>query len=346
MTVLHHPLKKQHLDNQQGLLCAFVFNEGVTAQPIDIDQAAVWLERQHAEGRKGFIWLHFNLSHQSSLKWLKQHCQLPEPFYDSLSDEGSSTRIELADGHLIALVNDVRYNGFAIEPSEIATLWASANANMLVTVRKKALRSIDQLRCSVESSDIFNSPSDLLAELFRHQADVMVQIMREATNKVDSIEDSILVGRYNHKRNQLGGLRRTLVRLQRLLAPEPAALFRLINKPPLWMRESDINELRQATEEFSTVMRDMFGLQERIKLLQEEIASLIIEQTNRSLFILTGLTVVALPVNMIAGLFGMNVGGIPYGEDSAGFWVIVTLALTLSVTIAWLGFRKSDNYMT
>jgi len=346
MTSSRVSVKNQKLENQQGLLCAFAFHEGKTAESIGIEQVAEWLERRHQEERKAFVWLHFNLSHQSTLKWLKAHCQLPEQFYDSLSDEGSSTRIELAEGHLIALVNDVRYNGFDIEPSEISTLWASANAHVLVTVRKKALRSIDQLRCSVESHDIFNSPSDLLAELFRHQADVMAQIMREATNKIDGVEDNILMGRYNHKRNQLGSLRRTLVRLQRLLAPEPAALFRLINKPPIWMDEQDINELRQATEEFSTVMRDMAGLQERIKLLQEEIASLIIEQTNRSLFILTGLTVIALPVNMIAGLFGMNVGGIPYGEDNTGFWIVVSIALTLSVTIAWLGFRKSNHYMS
>jgi zinc transporter len=346
MTLLATSHKNQKLDNQQGLLCAFAFHEDRTAESIGMEEVTLWLEQQHDRQQNGFIWLHFNLSHQSSLKWLKEHCQLPEQFYDSLSDEGSSTRIELAEGHLIALVNDLRYSGFDIEPSEISTLWASANAHMLVTVRKKALRSIDQLRVSVEAHEVFNSPSDLLAELFRHQADVMAHIMRQVTNQVDTIEDGILTGRFNHKRNQLGSMRRTLVRLQRLLAPEPAALFRLINKPPVWMRESDVNELRQATEEFSTVMRDMLGLQERIKLLQEEIAALIIEQTNRSLFILTGLTVIALPVNMIAGLFGMNVGGIPYGEDATGFWVVVTFALTLSVTIAWLGFRKSDRYIS
>jgi zinc transporter len=345
MIQLPNTAKNQMIDNQHGLLYGFVFHGQAIARAILIDEAIQWLQPQQPTEQEGFIWLHFNLSHQSTLKWLKDHLELPDQFYDSLSDEGSSTRIELANGHLIALVNDVRYDGFDIEPSEISTLWASANAKVLVTVRKKALRSINQLRRSVESNDIFNSPSDLLAELFRHQADVMAHIMREATNKIDAIEDGILSGRYNHKRNQLGSLRRTLVRLQRLLAPEPAALFRLINKPPIWMREGDINELRQATEEFSTVMRDMAGLQERIKLLQEEIASLIIEQTNRSLFILTGLTVIALPVNMIAGLFGMNVGGIPYGEDSTGFWVVVTFALTISATIAWLGFRKSDNYM-
>jgi Mg2+ and Co2+ transporter CorA len=38
---------------------------------------------------------------------------------------------------------------------------------------------------------------------------------------------------------------------------------------------------------------------------------LINEQNNRSLFVLTTVTVLALPINIIAGLLGMNVGGIP-----------------------------------
>lgn len=31
----------------------------------------------------------------------------------------------------------------------------------------------------------------------------------------------------------------------------------------------------------------------------------------------------ALPINLVAGLFGMNVGGIPLAADESGFWVIV-----------------------
>jgi zinc transporter len=33
-------------------------------------------------------------------------------------------------------------------------------------------------------------------------------------------------------------------------------------------------------------------------------------------------TVIFLPFNVIGSLFGMNVGGIPFAESHAGFWVI------------------------
>ena len=45
-------------------------------------------------------------------------------------------------------------------------------------------------------------------------------------------------------------------------------------------------------------------------MLQEEIAANLNEQSNRTLFTLTVVTVLALPINIIAGFFGMNVGGI------------------------------------
>ncbi|MEG2139018.1 MAG: hypothetical protein RRY64_10210, partial [Oscillospiraceae bacterium] len=45
------------------------------------------------------------------------------------------------------------------------------------------------------------------------------------------------------------------------------------------------------------VLRDMQGLQERIKLLQEELAASVQEANSRSLFVLTVVTVLALPMH-------------------------------------------------
>ncbi|CAK0752912.1 zinc transporter [Gammaproteobacteria bacterium] len=115
-----------------------------------------------------------------------------------------------------------------------------------------------------------------------------------------------------------GSLRRVFVRLRRLLAPEPGSLFRLLNHPPDWFDEEDTEELRAASEEFSAVLNDISALQERAKLLQEEITAHITEETNRSVFLLTMVTVLALPINIIAGLLGMNVGGIPLAQDPNG----------------------------
>ena len=127
------------------------------------------------------------------------------------------------------------------------------------------------------------------------------------------------------------------------LAPEPSALFRLLQQPPGWMSEDDRRGLEAASEEFSLMLRDMHTLQDRIKFLQEEVAATVNEDNNKSLFVLTVVTVLALPINILAGLFGMNVGGIPLAEHKHGFWIVVSLVLTFTAIAAWIAFRRKRS---
>jgi zinc transporter len=90
-------------------------------------------------------------------------------------------------------------------------------------------------------------------------------------------------------------------------------------------------------------LRDISSLQERIKLLQEEIAAQVAESNGKTLFALTVVTVLALPVNMTAGLFGMNVGGIPFAEGKHGFALVAGLVVGLTALLAWLAFRDRDR---
>ncbi|MEY4751532.1 MAG: hypothetical protein RIQ60_3746 [Pseudomonadota bacterium] len=290
----------------------------------------------------GFVWLHFNLAHANAERWLARHAQLPEAFFETLRGGLHSTRVERFEQDLLAVVNDLQFD-FAFEPSDTATLWICLNERVFITGRRKPLRSIDQLRMAVREGEPVRSPADLLAQLLRRQADVLVDLVRQATARVDEVEDRLLSGRLAHKRARLGALRRLLVRLQRLLLPEPAALFRLLQHPPAWMAEQDGQDLRDATEEFSVVLRDMVAVQERVKLLQEEVAAEVNEQNSRSLFVLTIVTVLALPINIIAGLLGMNVGGIPLAENKHGFLIIVAIVISFTVVAGWLAFRRRGD---
>jgi zinc transporter len=319
-----------------GLICGYVFSPGERGRAVNAEQAVAWLKGEPAEG---FVWLHFNLAQAACERWLQQNLALSEAFFETLKEESRSTRIEYADEALTAVVNDVQFD-FTLESPDIATMWIHADARMLVSARKKPLRSVDVLRGSVNNGETFRSTTNLLVRLLQDQADVLVRIMREATQKTDLAEDSLLAGRLETKRAGLGTLRRVLVRLQRLLAPEPAALFRLLNHPPEWIAQEDVQDLRESTEEFSTALSDMAGLLERIKLLQEEIAAMVGEQNNRSLFVLTIVTVLALPINIIAGLLGMNVGGIPLAKDDHGFWIIVGIVATFTVAAVWSVFWR------
>ncbi len=326
--------------DRHGLLCGFLFTPEAAGQPLTLEQALDWLARPPADG--GFVWLHFNLADAGAETWLRTHLTLAPEFFEALREGSRSTRIEDAADHLVAVVNDVAYE-FSFEPSEIASLWLTVSERLAISARTQPLRSVDRLRQAVREGCRFASPVALLNHLLHDQGDVLVRIVREATVQVDAIEDSLQQAQQmQRKRADLGKLRRVLVRLQRLLAPEPGALFRLLRQPPPWIAEHDLDGLRQATEEFSLVLRDQTALLERIKLLQEEIAAQVGEQTNRSVFTLTVVTVLALPINIIAGLLGMNVGGIPLADHPHGFLIIALIVLSFTVVAGWLAFRRRD----
>ena len=329
--------------DQSGMVCGYLFGRSADGkgQPLDTDAACAWL-RQREQHPQEFIWLHYNLANTASEKWLHEHTALPDEFYESLHEGPRSTRIELADNTLIAVVNDVLHD-FSFEPSDISTLWLSVDKQIVISARRKPLRAVDSLRNAVRSGEPIRSSVELLIHLLRDQADALIKIVRDAITTVDGIEDNLLAGKLTTKRASLGALRRVLVRLQRLLAPEPSALFRLLQKPPAWMAELDAQELRQSTEEFSMVLADMASLQERIKLIQEEIAALASEANNHSLFVLTVVTVLALPINIIAGLLGMNVGGIPLAESKHGFLIVVVIVASFTVIAGWLTFRRQRD---
>ena len=325
-----------------GLVWGFLFCRGERTLALDSAAALEWMEDSGRRDGKQFIWLHFNLTNTASEKWLKGHANLAGEFYETLHQGSRSTRIELAGNALIAVVNDVMHD-FSFDAPDISTLWVNVAQNVVISARRTPLQSIERLRQAVKHGAPLRSPVELLIHLLRDQADVLVNIVRSAVARVDEIEDTLLAGRLTHKREDLGAMRRTLVRLQRLLAPEPAALFRLLQRPPAWVAEVDTQDLRQSTEEFSLVLSDMSSLQERIKLLQEEIAARVNEQNNHSLFVLTIVTVLALPINIIAGLLGMNVGGIPLAQHSNGFWIVLSIVAAFTAIAGWLVIRAQRN---
>ena len=328
--------------NPSGLVWAYEFHNGTTTEISPADDLGQRLNQHFAIASGKLLWLHFNLSQASTERWLRQHTPLPPEYFEALQQGSRSTRVEQVDDALLAVVNDVLH-GFAFDPSETSTLWMYITPTLLISARKKPLKSVDRLRQAVQQGASVTSTTELLTHLLRDQADVLIGIVRDTVTRVDKIEDDLLAGRLDSKRGSLGQLRRVMVRLQRLMAPEPAALFRLLQRPPAWIADDDLQDLRQSSEEFSAVLTDMASLQERIKLLQEEIAAMINERNSKSLYTLTVFTVVALPINLIAGLFGMNVAGIPLAEHPHGFWMVVALILIISGAALWRLLRNAPD---
>jgi zinc transporter len=328
--------------DRNGLIWGYIFAPGKPAEPIDSAAAAEVLSAPSGDEIDSFLWLHFSLSNAASQQWLNQNLSPPEAFLSSLQESGGSTRVEQEGDSLVAVIHDVVFDS-KLDTSDVSTVSLWVKPRVLVSARLRPLRSIDRLRNAVKAGEKFRSSAGLLTHLLADQANVLVEIVRNSTAMVDRIEDNVLGLRISVRRSELGTVRRVLVRLQRLLAPEPAALFRLLSRPPAWIDEDDLQELRQSAEEFSAAVADCHALVERVRLIQEELAALINEQNNRSLYVLAVVTVLALPFNVIAGLFGMNVGGIPFANHGWGFWLILGLVATLTSFVAYLAFARRQD---
>ena len=289
-------------------------------------------------------WLHFNLADTRAQRWLGERGHLPAAAVADML--GADTRIHAnvlpgRQGAFVAVLGDVHHD-FHGDPEELGVVRVYVDAQRMVSARRHPLRSSDLLRRQLAGGHLdVTTPYALFEHLVRCLAETFaaeVAVLAEAT---DDAEDLILAGRYREQGSLLGRIRRTLVRLRRLVNGNRsvlAALAARMHEPAL---ADAAPRLRQAAERLDAVAQDLELVQDRARLLQEEIAGRMGEDTNRNLFWLSIVTTVLLPITLITGVFGMNVGGLPLLEHRHGFWWIMVLIGVCVSTILFMLRRRN-----
>jgi zinc transporter len=113
------------------------------------------------------------------------------------------------------------------------------------------------------------------------------------------------------------------------------------HRPLSWWNETDTADLHGAIERLDRIGLDLESVQERARLLQEEITRRTGEATNHNLYIVSLLTALFLPITLITGIFGMNVGGEPWVDQDGGFaWVFAIMILTAVTSLVLLHWRR------
>ena len=177
-------LKSMYGSDVHGLVWGYRFAPNEPASTVTLEAAVEWLGAPESSRPGEFFWLHFSRSNAATEAWLRQHLRLPEAFYDSLHSEVGSTRLEPEAESLVAVLHDVLFD-FKFDASAVATASLYIAPRVLLSARLRPLRSVDQLRAAVRAGEGFRSPVELLAHLLRDQASVLVNILRQATQRVN-----------------------------------------------------------------------------------------------------------------------------------------------------------------
>lgn len=306
-----------------GLICGYSFRPGTVTEPVRAADVAAALD----DGDR-LVWLHFNASDAGARRWLEQSALCTPRVLRAVLDRDARCRMEPEGEGIFLVLNDLTFEDEA-DLEEVATLWAYATGRRLVTARAHPLKSLDRLRSAAREGEVEDSGFALLARLLELQLHALDRLTDAAAEELNHIEDKVLGGRISEQQSRLGRVRRLVAHLRRHFAPQRLAMMRGLQRIPAGVPSQDVERLRNAGEELAALMDNAGALHDRAKMLQEELASRIAEETNRNLYVLTIFSAIVMPMNLIAGIFGMNVAGLPGTEDPSSFlWAMLLVAVS------------------
>ena len=141
-------------------------------------------------------------------------------------------------------------------------------------------------------------------------------------------------------RYKLNDLRRTAINLRRYIAPQREALYRMSQLEEPWLEEGRVQgRFRETVNRVTRIAEELDEVREHAAVVQDEVANRIAQRMEKTMYALTLVATIMLPLGFFTGLLGVNVGGMPGTDTSWGFWAVCG-GLAAMVVVEVLLFKK------
>lgn len=315
-----------------GMICGFRIHPQSAPEPIE------WSEVAEALGGPSALWLHFNLADVRTRDWIASCEQIPPTARELLIGTDHHIRFERLGVGLFAIVGDMHHDLGATEEA-LGLMRIYADARLVVTTRRHPLKSVDRLRRDLMEGVPVHSVLQFVVLLLTRIGEMFHTIVADMADVVDEAEDRLLIAELHVDARELGKVRRLLARLRRHIAGARGTDVNVLLAN--WTTKADATSFRRALQRLDAVGQDLDLVQVRARLLQEELAARVGEASNRNIYFLSIVTALLLPISVVTGIFGMNVGGLPFLHSENGFaWSMLLMAATLAATIVLLRWRR------
>lgn len=228
----------------------------------------------------------------------------------------------------------------SIEPGYLTIL---LHEHVLVTIRHGVMPALDDLTRSLLSTAeppllhlpqaiymILDQFADLNAEAQVNIRDQIQHLSNTFTEKPGSTSSSDLSRLRSQVENLVSLIENQLYCISALNASDYASLKDT-------HRKAYILDLLSETE---ITQKGVYRLEARVKDLYSDYQAIGSERVEKRLRLLTIISAITLPLGLVAGLLGMNVGGVPGTAASAGF-IIVVIIMLIIVAIEYWFFKRN-----
>jgi zinc transporter len=209
----------------------------------------------------------------------------------------------------------------------------------VITLRHRRAMAVDDVRASLTTGRGPTTTGDLLVELSRCLLERMAGVIDDLDDHVDALENEVLTSESGELRPRLADLRRQAISLRRHLAPQRDVMARLQNERASWLTDIDRIHLRELADRTTRYVEDLDAARERAAVTQEELNTRIAEHTNKTMYLLSIVAAIFLPLGLVTGLLGINVGGIPGTDNPWAFAIVCAMLVATALIMVW-GFRR------
>jgi len=285
----------------------------------------------------GFIWVHVNCAHPGARDWLEAAPLEPLVLRALLAPETRPRCTTHGDGVLLNLRGVNLNPGDEVEDMVSLRMWVTER--LVVTVQLRRLMAVGDVHDSIERGQGPDGAGELVARLALRLADRVEPVVAGLNERVDVLEDQVIEGLSTLSRRDLGDIRRVAIVLRRHMAPQRDALSTFEIEDMAWLRAHDRSRLREATERMTRLAEELDAIRDRAQVVHDQIMDARAEAMNKQMLLLSVVAAIFLPLGLLTGLLGINVGGMPGVENPNAFWIVCACLLGIGFVLMLVFWR-------
>ncbi|MGB0631812.1 MAG: zinc transporter ZntB [Alphaproteobacteria bacterium] len=312
-----------------ALIDAYWFDGAGNATPL------TWEELDQPRDGPGFPWIHLQRDVEETRTFLLNRSGLPRLVCDAMTATESRPRTTAFDEGIMVDLRGVNLNPGA-DKEDMVSLRMWCDGQGVISVRRRRLMAVDDVRAAIKRKQAPKTPAALMIMLADGLTNRMGAVITDLDEMVDDLEDQVVEAQSQDLRFQLGAIRRQAIGLRRFIGPDREAIQRLVNDPADWMDQSARLRMREVADKITRYVEDLDSARERAAVVQDELSSRLAERLNKNTYVLSVIAAIFLPLGLLTGLLGINVGGMPGEKAGSAFWIVTVGLVVIGAIEYWL----------
>ncbi len=320
------------VQESDGLLNAFLLDQQGGAKSIGWDVVRAWKPGQEP------LWIHLDRKAPLAQEWLRKESGLDGVICEALLADETRPRTQVFGSGCVVILRGVNLNPGAA-PDDMVSVRMWVDENRVISLRSPRLLALQDVREDLTAGTGPKHPAGVVVAISIRLVIRMRPVLTNLDEVIDSLEEQLMEEPSSELRQQLAQIRRQAITLRRYIGPQRDAVNQLGALGFTWMPDNERSQCRELSDRITRHVEDLDALRERAAIVQEELASRQAESMNRTMYILSLVAGIFLPLGLLTGLLGINVGGIPGTDNPYGFTIVCVLLATLTAVGLWL-FRR------